>query len=210
MQSRAEDAQGVCLLHDAGPAHRMRGDDDKRRETLWKRPTMANEEGFFPLSSSQPYSQKQEAGNRKLTEAREIWLSILIWLGSCSIGGEKGGPGEGGLGGGWRQAEGFVKIVMATFGDFRLFPAKACPLRHAERRAFFVPLLLLLFFSPCSDFFAASGSVDPSLPVFCCYVHCILPAKLTNFRAVRAVAPRSIVLKSAGAVREFSTLARCT
>lgn len=120
----------------------------------------------FSLSPSQPYSQKQEAGNRKLTEAREIWLSILIWLGSCSIGGEKGGPGEGGLGGGWRQAEGFVKIVMATFGDFRLFPAKACPLRHAERRAFFVPLLLLLFFFPCSDFFAASGSVDPSLPVF--------------------------------------------
>jgi hypothetical protein len=29
----------------------------------------------------------------KLTEARESWLSILIWLGRCSIGGEKGGPG---------------------------------------------------------------------------------------------------------------------
>lgn len=210
MQSRAEDAQGVCLLHDAGPAHRMRGDDDKRRETLWKRPTMANEEGFFPLSSSQPYSQKQEAGNRKLTEAREIWLSILIWLGSCSIGGEKGGPGEGGLGGGWRQAEGFVKIVMATFGDFRLFPAKACPLRHAERRAFFVPLLLLLFFF-LAVIFCCLRFCGP-ITSFCLLLLCplYLPAKLTNFRAVRAVAPRSIVLKSAGAVREFSTLARCT
>lgn len=128
----------------------MRGDDDERRETLWeKRPKMASEEGFFSLSS-QSCSRKQEARDRKLTEAREIWLSILIWFGSCSIGGEKGGPGKGGLEGGWRQAEAFVKIVMATFGDFRLFPAKACPLRHAERRAFFVPLLLLFF---CCDFF---------------------------------------------------------
>lgn len=147
MQSRAEDAQGVCLLHDAGPAHRMRGDDDKRRETLWKRPTMANEEGFFPLSSSQPYSQKQEAGNRKLTEAREIWLSILIWLGSCSIGGEKGGPGEGGLGGGWRQAEGFVKIVMATFWRPLVF-SRLRPVRFVTRSAG-----LFLFPCCCCSFF---------------------------------------------------------
>jgi hypothetical protein len=150
---------------------------------------------FFPLSSSQSCSRKQEAGNGKLTEAREIWLSILIWLGSCSIGGEKGGPGEGGFGGGWRQAEGFVKIVMATFGDFRLFPAKACPLRHAERRAFFVPLLRCYCFF--LGLFAASGSMGPSFVLFfCCCVHWIFLLSSLIFELLHP----ATVLKSAGAV----------
>ncbi|PTB56526.1 hypothetical protein M431DRAFT_380265 [Trichoderma harzianum CBS 226.95] len=68
-----------------------------------------------------------EDGRVILTEARDSWLSILKWLGRCSIGGEqKGGPGQR-FGGGeeWRQAEGFVKIVMPNLG--RLSPAKAWP-----------------------------------------------------------------------------------
>lgn len=96
----------------------------------------------FFLSLLLPVVVSETGGEeQKLTEARDSWLSILIWLGSCSIGGEEGGPGgrRRFWGGGWRQAEGFVKIVMATFGDFPLLPAKACPLRHTERRAFFVP-----------------------------------------------------------------------
>jgi hypothetical protein len=114
------------------------------------------QEGFFPLLSCRSCSRKTGGGEQKLTEAREIWLSILIWLGSCSIGGEKGRTRRAKevLGGGWRRAEGFVKIVMATFGDFPLFPAKACPLRHAAAAA-----AALFFFQ--LFFFSASGSVDP-------------------------------------------------
>lgn len=93
MQSAAEVRK--AFLHDAGPAHRMRGGWDEvmttRGERPWRRPSMARR-GFFFSSSGHGGLRNRRRG-QKLTEARDSWLSILIWLGSCSIGGEEGGPG---------------------------------------------------------------------------------------------------------------------
>lgn len=81
------------------------------------------------------WSQKQEAraethrGPGQLAEHLDLAWELLNWRRRGRTRRAKAVLG----GGGWRQAEGFVKIVMPTFGDF-LF-SRLRPVRFVTRSA---------------------------------------------------------------------------
>lgn len=86
MQSAAEVRK--AFLHDAGPAHRMRGGWDEammtRGERPWRRPSMARRGFFFPPLWPW-WSQKQEAraethrGPGQLAEHLDLAWELLNW-----------------------------------------------------------------------------------------------------------------------------------